>query len=357
MVAATANELSPVVTALIYCSVIEVCREVFAVSRAREWTWAMANWCEAQPQLVAYNNVCLMHRAEILILLGEWDAAVETANTAMARHERGVDPRPPAAAMYQVAEVQRLRGDFPRAEETFRMVGRWGRDTQPGLALLRLAQGRDDDAVAAIRTTLESTRDSAARARLLPAYVEIMLAAGDVERASGGAEELSRMAETVGTDPLRAFADHAAGALALRVDDPAAALVALRRAAETWKGMGARYQGARARELLAVACERLDDLDGAALHRDAARAEYDALGAAPDSARLSKRGAARPHGLTPREREVLALLAAGQTNKAIAADLMVSERTVDRHVSNIFLKLSVSTRAAATAHAIRNGLV
>ena len=198
------------------------------------------------------------------------------------------------------------------------------------------------------------------RAGLLPAFAEIALAVGDVAAARGASDELSALAQGHGDGALGASAAGVRGAVELTEGDAAGALVSLRRAAETWRTLEAPYEVARARELLGLARRTLDDEDTAALELDAARTTYARLGAVPDLARLdsSARGARREtHGLTTRELEVLRLVAAGQTNKAIAASVVVSERTVDRHVSNILAKLRVSSRAAATASAYEHGLV
>ncbi|HEX5795191.1 MAG TPA: hypothetical protein VFY19_05090, partial [Geminicoccaceae bacterium] len=241
MVAVTAGELSPVVTGLIYCSVIDTCQQVYALGRAREWTSALAQWCEEQPEMVAFTGTCLVHRAEIMQLRGAWRDAIEEARRACDRFSRGIDPEPPGSALYQQAEVHRLRGEAAAAEEAYRGASRWGRDPQPGLALLRVAQGRTDAAAAAIRRAVSATADRLQRTRLLPAHVEIMLAVGDIQEARGASRELEVIAESLDTGVLGAIAAHARGAVELAEGDARAALGSLRRAFQVWQRLEAPY--------------------------------------------------------------------------------------------------------------------
>jgi DNA-binding CsgD family transcriptional regulator len=361
MVAVAAGELSPIVTGLLYCSVIDSCQEAYALRRAREWTSALTAWCDEQPDMVAFTGRCLMHRAEIMQLHGEWPDAVEEARRAGRRLAEGTSQRASGQALYRQGEIHRLRGEFASAEEAYRDAGRCGFEPQPGLALLRLAQGNPVAAAAAIRRVKGEAAEPVRRAALLPAYIEITLAAGDVRDAAAACAELEEIAEGYERGTLGAIAAYARGAVDLARDDARAALVALRRAWQAWDELEAPYEAARARVLVGLACRELGDDDAAALELAAARSAFVQLGASPDVARVESfaGGTAAPHvhGLTARELQVLRLVAAGQTNKAIAAELVVSQRTVDRHVSNIFTKLGVSSRAAATAYAFRHRLV
>jgi DNA-binding CsgD family transcriptional regulator len=360
MVTVTAGELSPLVTGLMYCSVIAACQQVYAFDRTREWTAAFSRWCEGQPDLVAFSGVCQVHRSEIMQLTGTWPEAIEEARRACARAQ-GIDRRAAAAGFYQQAELRRLKGEFSAAEEAYRAASRLGLEPQPGLALLRLAQGRPDAALAAIRRVASTSGDPLKRLGLLPAHVEIALVAGDVAGASDACRELEEIARTVDTGAPAALAAQARGAVELAEGDASSALAALRRAFETWQRIEAPYAAARVRLLIGLACRALGDEDGASLEIDAARAAFEALGAVPDLARLNalaKSASPREaHGLTPRELQVLRLIAAGKTNKAIAGKLALSEKTVDRHASNIFAKLDVSSRTAATAFAWRHKLM
>jgi ATP/maltotriose-dependent transcriptional regulator MalT len=347
-------------TGLMYCSVIEACRDLHELSRAREWTFALSRWCEQQSALVAFTGPCLVHRAEIMRFQGAWSDALAEARHACERSQQ-VARRPPGAALYQQAEIHRLRGAYSDADEAYRDASRLGYEPQPGLALLRLAQGRTDAASAAIRRLLIATTDRLPRARLLPAYVEIMLAAGDVEQASQVCDELQNLAATFDTDVLRAAAAQALGAVALGQGDARAAIGSLRRAFELWERLDGPYDAARVRVLIGQACRALGDDEAAAFESETARAVFDRLGAQPDIARLdTAQASSLPSAgpLSARELEVLRLIAAGHTNKRIAGELSLSERTIDRHVSSILSKLAVPSRAAAAAaYAYTHGIL
>jgi len=360
MVAVTAGELSPLVTGLIYCTVIHSCQQIYALSRSREWTAALADWCADQPDVVFGGN-CLIHRSEILQMNGAWPEALAEARRAADHLARTSNAQTAATAIYQEAEVHRLKGEFTEAEAAYRLASRGGCEPQPGLALLRLAQGRPAAAAAQIRRVVAAASDRLQRTRLLPACVEILLAAGAREEARAACAELEEIARTLDTEVVHAMAAHARGAVALSEGDAAGAVEPLRRSLEAWHRIEAPYLAARLRALIGEACRALGDDEGAQLEREAARAVFRELGAAPDLARLDgaagRTRSSRPHGLTRRELEVLGLVAAGKTNKAIAAQLFLSEKTVDRHVSNILTKLDVPSRAAATAFAYEHHLL
>jgi DNA-binding CsgD family transcriptional regulator len=362
MIAITAGELFPFAIGDVYCSVIEACHEIFDLRRAHEWTAALDRWCASQSDQVRFRGHCLVRRAEILQLHGEWPDALDEARKACERLAQTAD-RTAGAAFYQWAELLRLRGEFADAEEMYRRAAQAGRGVQPGMSLLRLAQGQIGPAAQSIRNVLTEATERRIRSRLLPAFVDIMLAGHDIEAARAGADELSSIAAGLQAPFLRAVAARARGATLLVTGDARSALAALREATAAWDELDAPYELARTRTLIACACRELGDEDAAKIEFDAARQVFKRLGASPDLRhieqlmRRSVPTSASVSGLSTRELEVLRSLVTGKTNKAIADQLCISEKTVARHISNIFNKLGLSSRAAATAYAYEHGLV
>ena len=360
MLAVTRSELSPIVNGLVYCGVILACQQVYEFRRAQEWTAALARWCDEQEDLVAFTGRCLTHRAEIMQVQGAWGEALEEARAASQRLLAVENRAAAGLALYREGELHRLRGNLGEAERAYREASRCGWEPQPGLALLLLAQGQRDAAAAAVRRTLAETTERVRRAGLLPACVEIMLATGE----HGEAREACRELEEIGTGfesaMLDAIVAQCRGAVDLADGEAEAALVALRRAWHSWQDLEAPYDAARTRVLLAQACRTLGDEDAAARELDAARETFAGLGATRDVAlvdSLRRPPARETHGLTGRELEVLRLVAAGMSNREIAAALVLSEHTVARHLQNIFTKLRLSSRTAATAFAFEHDLV
>jgi DNA-binding CsgD family transcriptional regulator/tetratricopeptide (TPR) repeat protein len=355
MLAVVAGELSPIMTALMYCSVIDACRQVYALGRAREWTCAFSTLCEQQPEMVGFTGSCLVHRAEIMQLQGAWPEALAEARRACEQAQRS-ERRPPGAALYQQAEIHRLCGEFAKAEEAYRAANDLGYEPQPGLALLRMAQGRTEAACAAIRRLTNATSDRVRRASVLPAHFEIMLASGEIEEARTARDRLRDLADAFDTDVLRAVVAQADGAIAIAEGHAGAALDPLRSAFALWERLDAPYEAARVRVLVGQACRMLGDEDAAGLELNAAKAVFERLGAQPDLARLDAPNNTHVeplprHRLTARELHVLRLISTGRTNKEIAEELSLSERTIDRHVTNILTKLDVRSRTAATTYA------
>jgi DNA-binding CsgD family transcriptional regulator len=302
---------------------------------------------------VFYRGECWVRRAQVFELQGHWDVAERTAAEAsadlLAVHVSGA-----AEAEYQIGEIRRLRGDAAGAEDSFGRAHALGRDPQPGLALLRLAQGRTDAALASLPAALsERVGDRLGRARLCAALVEAAVA----ETAVAAGAELRATAEEYGSSGLSAMALQARGRIRLADSRPAEALPPLRAACQQWNDLDAPYEAARTRVLLAQAYRGVGDDEAVGL--ELATATFERLGASVDLRHAVGLRGPRPlpGGLTAREVEVLRLVAAGSTNRQIAAELVISDKTVGRRLSNIFAKLGVTTRSAATAYAYVHRLV
>jgi DNA-binding CsgD family transcriptional regulator/tetratricopeptide (TPR) repeat protein len=381
MVSVTAGEVGPITTGVVYCAVILECVRMFDVARACEWTEALSTWCERQPELVPYRGQCLVHRAQLQQARGEWTEAVVTAEAACQWLH---DPPHPAlgAAYYQAAELQRLCGALDDADTSYREAHRHGHSPVPGLALLELARGDAAAAEATIRRALAETAQPlddappdrialspADRPALLAAAVDIFSERGDLASARAAADELAVHAAGSKPEMLRALAAQALGTVACAEGDPSAALAHLRAAAASWRALNMPYERARVAVRIGVACAALGDHASAAMEFESAQETFVALGARPDIdhlAQLAAPGAApaaarpdvdRGHRLSAREREVLAQVAAGKTNREIARDLTISQHTVGRHLENVFAKLGVTNRAAAIAYAYEHQLL
>lgn len=358
MVAVVADELPPDWAGDIYCHVMTACHELADLRRARMWVEAAGRWLAGLPAAVLFTGVCRVHRSQVLQAGGAWPEAEQEAVRVCA-DLAGISCAAAAEGHYQLGELHRLRGDLGAAEQSYQQAHRLGRDPQPGLALLRLAQGRTDAAAASIRAALlAETANRLTRARLCVAQVEIALAADDRATAREAAAELEATAADFASPGFAAAAAQSTGAVQLAEGRAAAALPLLRIACRRWHELDAPYDCARVRVLLAAAYRALGDADGAELELAAAAEVFERLGAEPDARAVAAlRGIpALPGGLTEREAQVLACLAAGRTNREIAAALVISEKTVARHLSNIFTKLGVSSRTAAAAYAHEHGL-
>ncbi|QLY29333.1 helix-turn-helix transcriptional regulator [Nocardia huaxiensis] len=360
MLAAIGGELEAYAGVWIYCSSIYVCDDLGDVDRASQWTAAFQRWVSGRRQAGVWSGSCRAHRSRILRRQGDWADAEREARRACVEGCETV-AWDTANAWYQIGEIRRLVGDLSAAEDAYARAVGYGWDAQPGFSLLRAAQGDYRSAGAGLRRALaENPANRAERVRLLPALVEIAIGGGDLEGARTAVGELSLLAQ--GRErAIRASAAQCAGALHLAENDVPAALPPLREAGRLWAELDFPYENARVLHLLGVACRMAGDDDAARLHWRSAREVFARLGATPDVKEIDNLlGGARPQplpaGLSPREAEVLRLVAAGLTNHAVAQALSLSEKTVARHVSNIFTKIGVSTRAAATAYACRHGL-
>jgi DNA-binding CsgD family transcriptional regulator len=364
MVSVVAGEVGPITTGIVYCAVILECMQLFDLARATEWTRALDAWCEAQPDLVPYRGQCLVHRSQVQQVAGDWSDARASVEAACARLEQ--PPHPAVGiAYYQQAELLRLAGDYERAEAQYRQAGRSGRPPVPGLAQLLVARGEPEAAATVLDRALRETHARYERPALLAAAIDVFRAAGHADRASAAAEELASIASTTSSTVLRALAAEGRGTVLLDDGDATGAVSDLRAAAERWQSLRMPYDAARVATKLGQAYALLGDLVSAALEFDNARDTFRDLGARPDVERIDRLSA--PAGRDPvpddasrlsmREREVLALVAAGRTNREIASELYISPHTVSRHLEHIFAKLGVSSRAAATAHAYAHDLL
>jgi DNA-binding CsgD family transcriptional regulator len=361
MVAVTADQVSPITVGIVYCAVVRTCHLAFDLDRAREWTGVLNRWCAAQPDLVPYRGQCLVHRAQVLAMEGRWPEAM--AEVTRARERLADPPNQPAIGMawYETGELLRRQGSHDDAEDCYRKASQHGHPPQPGMLLLRLAQGRSSEARSAVEAALATASSIADRWPLLAAATEVCCSCGDLATARQAADELEEVAREQSGPWLAAIAATAAGCVLLAEEAPRDAGAVLRRAWNAWRALRVPYEAARVRILLGEVCAALGDTDGALLEWDAARYAFEELGAVDDLARVTARllpeAPSRPSGLTDRELEVLRLVAQGCTNREIADVLVLSEHTVRRHLQNVFGRLGVSSRAAAVAFAVQHDLV
>ena len=352
MVGVTAGEVSVIFAGNVYCAMIEACQEIADFDRAARWTAALTTWCAGQPGLVPFTGQCAVHRGQIMRAQGAFDEALVEFDLAVQRYLAAQTPHAAGLAMAERGDVLRICGDLTGAGKAYEQAIAFGHEPQPGLALLWLAQGRAEAAAAAIGRLLGETGDPVHRSQLLSPAVEVLLAIDHRDEAATVAAELESIAGSFGSPPVQARADYAAALAALESSDPAAAMPLLRRARAGWERLGERYETARCRMQLGRALRTLGDHESAITELAAARSSFAELGAAPAERQAAALiSPAYPGGLTAREAEVLRLVAAGKTNPQIAAELYLSDKTIARHVSNIFTKLNVTSRTAAAAFA------
>jgi len=358
MVGVAAGEVSPIFAGQIYCSMIEACQEISDFGRVQEWTSALTRWCDAQPDLIPFTGQCALHRAQIMRFHGAFAEALDELDLAQRRYLLLGAPAAAGLAWCERGDVLRIRGDYSEAEAAYDRAAGHGHEPQPGLALLWLARGRTSTAVGAIQRLLAETHDPVHRTKLLPAAVEIELIAGDVAGARAAADELTGIASSFGCAALQACGAYAAGSVNLHTGEHTAALAELRRASNLWSGLDSPYDAARARVQLGRVFRAMGDEESANTELLAAQRAFQQLAAAPaarEVAKLHQRDT--PGGLTARQMEVLRLVATGKSNPQIAAELVISEKTVARHLSSIFQKIDVSSRTAAAVYAFEHELI
>ncbi len=361
MVSLETEEVYPVVVGIVYCAVIETCRKIWDLGRAKEWTEALTRWCDINPEIVPFRGQCLVRRAEILQFHGEWDHALE--GTAKACDLLTRPPGEPAAgeAYYRKAELHRLLGDFEAAEVCYQEAAKLSRNPQPGLAMLRMTQGKLGAAVTSIRNTLKETTDQIRLAELLPWAINIMVEGNHMEEATEAVQQLNEIAQDFDSPYLQAMAAHCKGGVFFAKGNYQFALEQLQKALKMWNWLHFPYESALTRELKGLVYREMNDIDNSEAELLAAQWNFEQLRAVPDFERVSRLLAKEKkyeiHGLTLREVQVLKMLAAGKSNKLMANALFISERTVDRHVSNIYQKLRVSSRVEAASFALKENLL
>ena len=359
MVGVVAGEVTPVFFGDVYCAAIEGAQEIGDFGRVGQWTTALHRWCLTHPGLVAFTGQCSVHRGQLMRMHGAWPEALEEFATATERYRLADSIDAIGLAECEKGDVLRLRGEYTEAETAYERSSEHGYDPQPGLALLWLARGANDAAVTAVRRLVTEVSNPVALCRLLPSAVDILVVAGALEEARAVAAQLDEVAARVRTDVLQAAAAFASGTVELASGDAAGALPFLRKARHLWAHAQCPYEGARVCLATGRALMAIGDVDSARKELEAARATFQALGATPAAAEaeaLLGRNV-RPAGLTSRELEVLRFVASGRSNTQIAAELVLSQKTVARHLSNIFVKLDVGSRTAAAAYAFEHRLV
>ena len=347
MIRVQGGEISALWTGNLYCLTIEACHEVAEIRRLARWTEMTEKWLDAQSSAVILDAMCRVHRAQLQLLQGDWDGAEAAANQVL--DQLGADRVDyTAEAWYVVGEVRRLRGDST-AVDAYQEAHARGRDPQPGRALLRLHEGDGAGATASIRSALTAAgTDPLRRAPICAAAVEIAVAEGRLEDAREAEYELAATAARYATSGLKSMAATARGLVLLAEGQAEKALPVLRGAYRSWIDLSADYAAAGVCQSLATAYRMLGDEASAAAEEVRATATLERLGVA------GRTDPKLPDGLTERECEVLAHVAKGKSNRDIGEELFISDRTVARHLTNIFHKIGSTNRTEAARYAIEH---
>jgi ATP/maltotriose-dependent transcriptional regulator MalT len=358
MVAVVNGELTPLFTGWVYCNALSTCHALADLTRAIQWSESAMRWCDDLREGRLYPGICRLHVVELATLRGKWEAATLMAQQAC-EELTSHDPRYAGEAHYLMGDLHRMAGDLDLAEEAFTRAHQLGRVPQPGLARVRLAQGRLAAAVNGLQLALESAPPSPVRlTELRAALAEAHLAVGDVDAAAATVEQMTDALPEAASLFLGAVTRSTEAQVLLARGDARAACRRAGEAVDQLRALGLPYDEARAREVRGAAAQVINEPDTAQLELTTASEIFQRLGAEPDARRVAALlGDAPPSPLSPREIEVLRLVARGGTNKEVAGELLVSEHTVARHLSNIYTKLGIGSRSAATAFAYEHSLV
>ncbi|AKK26107.1 helix-turn-helix transcriptional regulator [Mycobacterium sp. EPa45] len=333
----------------IYCAVIHECHRMADLSRMRSWFEAMEVWRQG-PKVSSswYGTTCEVHKMDLHSATKDYAHVEQRLLDALAK--LGDFPSTAGQGYYELGEVRRRRGDIAGAREAFDKARDLDHDPQPGEALLRCQLGEDTAAATDLRMRIDAEHDSINRVRLLPAAVDIALARNKIDEADQCCTELEADAEKFDSPGFRAWALQARGAVLVKQSREAEALPILQDALRRYRSTQCRYDMAQVYEWMSLARRGTGDIAGAEADAANAAAIYQQLGA------VSTRAvpAAAPGGLTKRELEVLAGVAAGLSNRDVAKKLFISEKTTARHLANIYVKIGVSSRTAAAAWAHEN---
>lgn len=359
MVRVVSGELQPITAGHVFCTAIEGCQEISDLGRVGEWTAALDRWCSGQPGLMAFTGQRSVHRGQVLRVHGDWAAALAEFALAAQRYEEVNAPGAIGLAAVEAGDVHRLQGEFDAADAQYQRAAEVGYDPQPGLALLWLARGQEAAAQAAVARLLAQPGGPVQRCRVLPAAIEVLLPTQGADAARPLVDEFASLTAVFGCLMLQARAAQLSGALEVAAGDAAGAMPYLRKATQLWSRVGDPHHRALTGVLMGRALAALGDTASALREFEAALTTLRELGARPAAAEVEAllEPTALPAGLTEREAEVLRLVASGRSNAQIASDLVLSEKTVARHLSNIFVKLNVGSRTAATAFAFEHHLV